>query len=80
MKPREGLTLEAGGKDFVQKHVIPYIQGHELLVVHDMVKWIAESIIHRKFWHKEPFWGLIVDDTRTKRCGEHVIQPPANRA
>lgn len=80
MKPRKCLALEAGRKNFAQQHVIPYIEGHELAVVHDVVKWITGSIIYRKFGHNEPSWGLVVDDTRIERRGEHVIQLPANGA
>lgn len=80
MKPRKSLALEASRKNFAQQHVISYIEGHELTVVHDVVKWIADSIIRRKLWHNEPSWGLVVDDTKVERRRKHDIQSPANGA
>ena len=48
--------------------------------MHDMVRWIVDSIIRGKLWDHEPSWGLVVDNVRAKRCGEHVIQSPTNKA
>ena len=42
--------------------------------MHDMVEWIAGSVICCELQYHEPSWGLIPDDVRAKRCGEHVIQ------
>ena len=39
-----------------------------------MVKWIIGSIIRKKFRHEEPSRGFIVDNMRTERRGEHVVQ------
>ena len=50
------------------------------MIMHDMVEWITRPIIRRKFWHKESPWGVVMDDMRAKRRGEHVIQPFADKA
>lgn len=79
VKPQKSLTLEYGQKDFVQQHVIPYIKGHELSVVHDMIEWIVGSIVLDEFWHDEPSWRLVFDDMRAEKRGEHVVQLPTDR-
>ena len=48
--------------------------------MHDVIKRIARPVICRKFWHKKPSWGLIIDNTRAKRRGEHVVQSPTDGA
>ena len=48
--------------------------------MHDMIKWIVGPIVCGELWHNEPSWGLVIDNARAKRRGEHVIQPPADRA
>ena len=48
--------------------------------MHDMIKWIVESVIRGEFWHDESSWGLIIDNVSAERLGEHVIQLPADRA
>ena len=73
VEPWESLALEAGGEDFAQQRIVPYIEGHELSVVHDVIKWVAGSVAREKFWHEEPSWGFAIDNARTKRRGEHVI-------
>ena len=45
--------MKAGWKDLAQQHVIPYVKGHKLPIVHDMVKWIG-SIVRREFRNHEP--------------------------
>ena len=45
---------EAGGEHLAQHCGIPYVECHELLVVHDVVKRIARPVIRRKFWHEKP--------------------------
>ena len=72
--------MEVGGKNLAQQHVIPYFEGHELAIVHDVVEWITGSIICRKLWYNELSWGFVVNDVRTERRGEHVIQSLADGA
>lgn len=48
--------------------------------MYDMVKWIVGSIVRGELQDHEPSWGLVVDDVRDERHGEHVIQQPVNRA
>ena len=48
--------------------------------MHDVIKWIAGSVISEKFCHEEPSRGLIIDNARAKRRGEHVIQSPTDGA
>ena len=48
--------------------------------MHDMVKWIAGSVIRGKLRDHEPSWGLVVDDVRVERRGEHVILSLIDRA
>ena len=72
--------MEASWKDLAQQRGIPYVKGHELPIVHDMVKWITGSIIHREFWNHEPSRRLAVDDVRVERREEHVIQSLTNKA
>ena len=45
-----------------------------------MIKWIARPIIHRNFRNEKPSWGLVIDNMRVERRGEHVIQPPTDGA
>ena len=80
MKPWEGLALEASGEDLAQQRIIPYVKSHELSIVHDVIKRIAGSVIRKKFWHEKPYWGLIIDNARAKKRGEHVVQLPTNGA
>ena len=49
-------------------------------VVRDMIERIVGSVVRRKYWHDEPSWGLVIDNARAERRGEHVIQSPADRA
>ena len=65
--------------DLSQKCIIPYIEGHKLPEVHDVIKRIACFVIRREFWHYEPPRLLIVNNMRAKRREEHVIQPSADR-
>ena len=37
--------------------------------MHDMVKWIASSVIRGEFRNHEPSWGVVVDDMRGERRG-----------
>ena len=48
--------------------------------MHDMVEGVVRPIICGKFWHEESPWGVIMDNMRAKRRGEHVIQSFANEA
>ena len=54
VEPWKSLAMKAGWKDLAQQHVIPYVKGHKLLIVHDMVKWIVGSIVRREFRNHEP--------------------------
>ena len=54
-------------------------QGHELPIVHDMVKWITGSVVRREFRDHKPFWGLVTDDVKVEKRGKHVIQSPIDR-
>ena len=72
--------MEASWKDLAQQCVIPYVKGHELPVVHDMVKWITGSIVCREFRDHEPSWGLVTDDVMVEKHGEHVILSPTDKA
>ena len=54
MEPRKGLAMKASWKDFAQQCIIPYIKGHELLEVHDVLEGITCSVVCREFWHYEP--------------------------
>ena len=48
--------------------------------MHDVIEGIASPIVCGKFWHEESPWGLVMDDMRAERRGEHVIQPFADGA
>ena len=48
--------------------------------MHDVVKWIAGSIICREFRDHELSWRIVVDDVRAERHGKHVVQSLADRA
>ena len=80
VESRNSLVVQVGWKDFAYQCVIPYIKGHELPVVHDMIERITCSVICHELQYHEPPWGLVVDDVRAKRRGEHVIQPLVDRA
>ena len=71
--------MKASWKDLAQQRFIPHFKGYELLVMHDMVKWIAGFVIRGKLWDHEPSWGLVVDVVRDERRGEHVIQSLIDR-
>ena len=43
-----------------------------------VIEGIVGSIVCRKFWYEESPWGLVMDDVRAERRGEHVVQPFAN--
>lgn len=73
MEPREILTLDAGQKNLTQQRVISYVKGHELSVVHDMIKRIIGSIVREEFLYYESSREFIIDNARDKRCGEHVV-------
>ena len=72
--------MEVSLEDLAQQRIIPYVRGHELPIMHDVVKWIVGSIVGREFWNHEPSWRVVVDDVRVERCGEHVIRSPTDRA
>ena len=56
------------------------MSGYEFPIVHDMIERITCFVICREFLYHEPSWGLVVDDVRVKRRGEHVIQLSADKA
>ena len=72
--------MHDGWKDFTEERVIPYVEGHELPVMHDVIKQITCFVVCREFRHYELSRGLVVDDVRSEMRGEHVIQLSANRA
>ena len=47
--------------------------------MHDMVEWITGSVVCGELWYHKPSWGLIVDDVRAERHGEHVIRSPTDK-
>ncbi|RVW85608.1 hypothetical protein CK203_037578 [Vitis vinifera] len=50
-------------------------QSHELSIMHDTIEGVAGAIVCGEFWHKESPWGLVMNDMRAERRGEHVVQP-----
>ena len=48
--------------------------------MHDMVEGVAEPIVCGEFGHEESSWGLVMNDMRAERRGEHVVQPFADGA
>ncbi|KAL6347607.1 hypothetical protein AAG906_026135 [Vitis piasezkii] len=60
--------------------VVAYIESHELSIMHDMVEGVAGPIVCGEFWHEESPWGLVMNDMRAERRGEHVVQPFADGA
>ena len=61
------------GKTLHNSASFPYIEGYELLEVHDVIKLIVCSIVRREFWHYEPPRRLIVNNIRVERHEKHVI-------
>ena len=45
-----------------------------------MIEGVIGPIVCGKFGHKESPWGLIMNDMRVERHGEHVVQPFADGA
>ncbi|KAL6312228.1 hypothetical protein AAG906_020313 [Vitis piasezkii] len=41
---------------------------------------VAGPIVCGEFWHEESPWGLVMNDMRAERRGEHVVQPFADGA
>ena len=80
MEPRKSLVVQASRKDLAQQCIIPYIEGHKLPEVHDVIERIACSVVHRELWHYELPRRLIVNNMRVEQSGEHVIQSSADRA
>ena len=54
--------MQASRKDLAYQCIIPYVEGHKLPEVHDMVKWVARSIVHYELWHYEPSKRLVGND------------------
>ena len=48
--------------------------------MHDMVKGVTRPIVRREFRHEKSPWGIVMNNMRAKRRGEHVVQPFANGA
>ena len=48
--------------------------------MHDMVEGVAGPIVRGEFRHEESPWGLVMNNMRAKRRGEHVVQPFADGA
>ena len=72
--------MQAGREYFAQQRVVANIERHELSIVHDMIEGIVGPIVCGKFWYEESPWGLVMDDMRVERRGEHVVQPFADGA
>nr|CAN66474.1 hypothetical protein VITISV_029960 [Vitis vinifera] len=53
--------------------------GHEIPEVHDVVKRVAHSVVHRELGHYKPSGWFVVNDMRAEQCGEHVIQSLVDR-
>ena len=70
--------MEAGREHLAQQRVVPYVESHELSVVHDVIKRITRPVIRENFWHEKPFWGLVINNMRAKKHEEHVVQSPTN--
>ena len=48
--------------------------------MHDMVKGVTRPIVRREFRHEKSPWGIVMNNMRAKRRGEHVVQPFADGA
>ena len=48
--------------------------------MHDMVEEVVGPIVCGKFRHEKSPWGVVMNDMRAKRCGEHVVQSFADGA
>ena len=48
--------------------------------MHDVVEEVAGPIIRGEFGHDESPWGVVMNNIRAKRRGEHVVQPFADGA
>ena len=46
--------------------------------MHDVIKQVVGSVIRGNFFHEKPSWGLVVDNARAERHGEHVVQLPVD--
>ena len=66
--------MQAGRKNLAHQCIVPYVKGYELSRVHDVIKWVTHSIVHREFRHYKPFGRLIVNNMGVERRGKHVIQ------
>ncbi|RVW32650.1 hypothetical protein CK203_076490 [Vitis vinifera] len=48
-------------------------RDHELSIMHDMIEGVAGPIVCGEFGHEESPWGLVMNDMRAERRGEHVV-------
>ena len=48
--------------------------------MHDVVEGVIGLIIRGEFRHDESPWGVVMNNMRAKRRGEHVVQPFADGA
>ena len=48
--------------------------------MHDMVEGVVGPIVRGEFRYEESLWGLVMNNMRAKRRGEHVVQPFTNGA
>ena len=60
--------------------MVSYIESHELTIMHDMVEGVVGPIVREEFRHEESPWGLVMNNMRAERRGEHVVQPFADGA
>ena len=66
--------MQASRKDFAHQCIVPYVEGHELPEVHDVVKRVTRPIVHYEFGHLEPSRQFITNYMGAKWRGEHIIQ------
>ena len=48
--------------------------------MHDMVEGVAGPIVRGEFRHEKSPWGIVMNNMRAKRRGEHVVQSFADGA
>ena len=48
--------------------------------MHDMVEGVDGPIVRGKFRHEKSPWGVVMNNMRAKRRGEHVVQHFADGA
>ena len=46
--------------------------------MHDVIKLVVGFVVRGNFFNEKPSWGLVVDNARGERHGEHVVQSPVD--